>query len=92
MLLCVVMCFGVFFSIPAEDMPETIYDESESLPCEMTPVISMAGVQESRSALQVVSVGKSNLPPAPRHNEPEVKPAKHLFSKSLVLLETSLRC
>ena len=35
------LCFGVSLVVPAEDVPDTEYDESESLPYEMTPLLSI---------------------------------------------------
>ena len=32
--------FSVSRGVPAEDLPETAYDESEALPCEGTPLFS----------------------------------------------------
>jgi len=36
------LVLSVSFVAPAEDAPETAYDESESLPCYGTPVVSIA--------------------------------------------------
>ena len=41
--LLVVLVMSVFFAIPAENAVETSYDESESLPFDSTPVLSIAG-------------------------------------------------
>jgi hypothetical protein len=59
--LLLLLGFSVSFSVPAEDVPETAHDESESLPYEMTPLASIM-VNESVQALR-------SLPgslPAPR--------------------------
>jgi len=37
---------SVFLVVPAEDLPETAYDESESMPYEMTPLLSGDLAQE----------------------------------------------
>ena len=42
LVLFVLLAFGLSLAVPAEDVPETAYDESESLPCESTPVVSIA--------------------------------------------------
>jgi hypothetical protein len=42
LVLFVVLVLGVSFAVPAEDIPDTAYDKSESLPCESTPVVSIA--------------------------------------------------
>jgi hypothetical protein len=39
---CILLAFGVSLAIPAEDVPETAYDESEALPYESTPLFSTA--------------------------------------------------
>jgi hypothetical protein len=39
--LLLLLGLGVFLVVPAEDVPETPYDESESLPYEDTPVFSI---------------------------------------------------
>jgi len=38
----VLLVFGVSLAVPAEDVPETSYDESETLPYEGTPLFSIA--------------------------------------------------
>jgi hypothetical protein len=46
LVLIVVLVLGVSFAIPAEDVSETAYDESESLPCESTPVAWIAVLED----------------------------------------------
>jgi len=41
LVLCVLLSFCVSLAVPAEDVPETAYDESESLPYEGTPLFSI---------------------------------------------------
>ena len=41
LILCVLVGFGVSLAVPAEDVPETAYDESEGLPYEGTPLFSI---------------------------------------------------
>jgi hypothetical protein len=41
LILCVLLGFGVSLAVPAEDVPETAYDESEGLPYEGTPLFSV---------------------------------------------------
>jgi hypothetical protein len=38
---CILLAFGVSLAVPAEDVPETAYDESEALPYEGTPLFSI---------------------------------------------------
>jgi len=83
------------FAVPAEDDPETAYDESESLPYEMTPLLPGNIVQESAPARQVVPIVLSDLFSMPRHALGRAgcrKLAAHRMSDSLVILDRSLRC
>jgi len=41
LVLCVLLGFCVSLAVPAEDVPETAYDESETLPYEATPQLSI---------------------------------------------------
>ena len=42
LVLFLLLAFGASLAVPAEDVPETAYDESEALPYEGTPVFSIA--------------------------------------------------
>ena len=42
LVLFVLLAFGASVAVPAEDVPETAYDESEGLPYEGTPGFSIA--------------------------------------------------
>lgn len=42
LVFLVALFFGLSLAVPAEDVPETPYDESEVLPCESTPVFTTA--------------------------------------------------
>jgi len=48
-VLLVALVLSVSCAVPAEDMPETAYDESDSLPFEGNPVVSIA---EPEAALE----------------------------------------
>ena len=37
-----ILTFGLFVAFPAEDLPETAYDESEAPPYEVVPLFSIA--------------------------------------------------
>jgi hypothetical protein len=41
LILLVALFVSLAYTLPAEDVPETTYDESECLPCESTPVLSI---------------------------------------------------
>ena len=45
LIFFVLLGFGVSLAVPAEDVPETAYDESEGLPYEGTPPFSSVGPQ-----------------------------------------------
>jgi hypothetical protein len=47
LILCVLLGFGSSLAVPAEDVPETRYDESEGLPYEGTPLFSVTVPQNS---------------------------------------------
>ena len=59
LLLFVLLFLGLSWAVPAEDVAETAYDESESLPYESTPLISNVMPQAAASATQAA-------PSAPR--------------------------
>ncbi len=42
LVLLLLLVFGVFVVVPAEDIPETLHDESETLPYESTPLFTIA--------------------------------------------------
>ena len=42
LVLLVALVVGFTLAVPAEDVPETAYDECDSLPYESTPVFSVA--------------------------------------------------
>jgi hypothetical protein len=41
LILFVLLGFSLSLTVPAEDVPETVYDESEGLPYEGTPLFSI---------------------------------------------------
>jgi len=47
LILFELLGFGVSLAVPAEDLPETSYDESEVLPYEGTPLFSISLPQAS---------------------------------------------
>ena len=40
-VLLLLLGFGVSLAVPAQDLPDTAYDESETLPYESTPLFSI---------------------------------------------------
>jgi len=95
-VLVVLAAFALSLSlaVPAEDLPETAYDESETLPYEMTSTLS-AVVQESALTLQALPIVPSDLFSAPRHASYRAvcrRLAAHHVSDSLLILDSTLRC
>jgi hypothetical protein len=95
LLLCVLLVFGLSFAIPAEDVPETAYDESEGLPYEGTTP-SAAVLQASACTVQTTmsSVSTFDLCFATRDGEFENRksPSVHAVFDSLTIPDRSLRC
>jgi hypothetical protein len=94
LVLLATFALSVSFAVPAEDLPETAYDESESLPYEMTPQLSGDLVEESAPTLQVVLIAPSDFS-TPRQALVRAgcrNLAAHPISDSLVILDHTLRC
>lgn len=95
LVLFATFALSVSFAAPAEDLPETAYDESESLPYEMTPPLSGDLVQESAPTLQVVPIAPSDLFSTPRQALVRAGYrglAAHHIPDSLIILDHTLRC
>jgi len=58
--------FGTSLAVPAEDLPETAYDESETLPYESTPLFSTAALPAVARRLQSAPSFRSPLGPSYR--------------------------
>lgn len=96
LLLLVALVLSVCFAVPAEDVPETAYDESESLPCESTPVVSIA-------VPETVAQAPAVWPRASRFRLGSLRGSggqsldhetgwAYLIADSLTILDHSLRC
>ena len=46
-VLLIALVTSVLFAVPGKDAPETAYDESESLPCESAPIVSIGVPQDA---------------------------------------------
>jgi len=95
LVLLVTFTLGLSFAVPAEDLPETPYDESESLPYEMTPSLSGGLVEESAPTLQIVSIGPTDLLSTPGHALSQASRkdlAPYQIADSLILIHHSFRC
>jgi len=67
-----VLAIGVSLRLPEEDVLDAVYDESETLPCEVIPLASTAGSPVTASRTQALPrplrrklVVRSPLPQAP---------------------------
>ena len=95
--LFMTLVFGLFASLPAEDIPETPYDESETLPYEGAPLLSGDVLQDPARGAQPFSAAGAapttrflslwNNAPAARTNHPV-----HPGSDLVTTLECSFRC
>jgi hypothetical protein len=96
LVLFVVLVLSVSFAVPAEDAPETAYDESESLPCESTPLVSMAVPEISATAPTVrlpASRWRLESPRRPGATERDNRKDRvYPSSDSLTILDHLLRC
>lgn len=54
LVLFVLLAFGLSLAVPAEDVPETGYDESEEAPYENTPLISIVLLRLSAPPIEVL--------------------------------------
>lgn len=93
LVLFVLLAFGVSLVVPAEDVPETAYDESEALLYEGTPLFSIAAPKTAAAAPTVVASPRCSDPVA--GCEPYQKDqvgAVHTVSDFLNILNCSLRC
>ncbi len=96
LLLCVLLCFGVSVVVPAEDVPETAYDESDALPYENTAVIAIAVPKAVVPGSTVSGIVPLLLPVSLRklgtqrfdHETGRTYP----ICDSLTILDRSLRC
>jgi hypothetical protein len=94
-VLFALLAFGASLAVLAEDIPETAYDESESLPYEMTPPLSGDFAQESAPTLQVVPIVPSSLFSTPKRALCRAGYrglAAHHILDSLIILDHSFRC
>ena len=87
LVLCVLLGFGVSLIAPAEDVPETAYDESETPPYVRTSMVSIAAPKVvvpapvGRSVAAVFHLGSQHQVSSP-----------YPICDSLTILDRSLRC
>ena len=91
LVLCVLLGFGVPLADPAEDVPETAYDESEGLPYEVIPLLSI--VSRPVAARTPQPMLKSGSLSRRYEGRAEHRAwSAHPASNSLPILNHSLRC
>jgi hypothetical protein len=97
LVLCVLLGFGVCLAVLAEDVPETVYDESDSLPYEGTPLCFTTVSQPVASRVPAPRAHISPLwsgslrEPGQRHLDHSAG-SPYPVSDSLIILDHSLRC
>jgi hypothetical protein len=91
LLLCVLLGFGAGLSVPAEDVPETAYDESQRLPYEVIPLLSSVSRPAAARTLQPMLKSGSLSGHCEGRAEHRAWSA-HPASNSLTILDHSLRC
>lgn len=95
LVLFVLLTFGAALAVPAEDIPETPYDESESLPYEATPLFSIALPQVAARTQVPVSSGHPKLvtpsPFTPAHVRDTIAD-RSVDQRALSALLCNVRC
>jgi hypothetical protein len=94
LVLLATFALTLSFVLPAENLLETAYDESESLPYELIPPLLGKVVQDTPN-LQIMPIVKSDLFSTPKHaSGPAGRrglAAHHTFDSHIILYHT-LRC
>jgi hypothetical protein len=91
LLLCVLLGFVADAAVPAEDVPETAYDESEGLPYEVIPLLSIVSRPVAARTPQPMLKSGPLSRRCEGHAEHRAWSA-HPASNSLTILDHSLRC
>jgi type IV secretory pathway protease TraF len=94
LVLLAALVLSVSFAVPAEDVPETAYDESESLPCGITPVVSVAAPKAVGEAAVLRAVASQLFPTTIRSFELRRSASPVLsgrIGRSLIILDHSFR-
>jgi hypothetical protein len=93
LILFVLLGFGLSLAVPAEDVPETAYDESEGLPYQSTPVVSIV-VPDTVAPAPAVRprVSRFRLGSPRAQNLGHVTCRAYSVSASITILDHSFRC
>ena len=96
LLLCVLLGFGLSTVIPAEDLPETAYDESESFPyviiSAFTITVLKPAAQTPAARNIIVPLGVNSLNAPARQFSSQWADSSCRICDSFVILDQSLRC
>jgi hypothetical protein len=98
LVLCLFLAFGVSLVVPAENVPETAYDESEALPYEGTPLFSIvvpqpsARIAKAKAELSCDSLLRFNSLTKRCKGRRENNGRSPCVPNSLTILNHSLRC
>jgi|ERR1019366_8139804 hypothetical protein len=90
LILFVLLSFCVSFGVPAEDVPETPYDESQALPYEKTLQFSIVAPQAS-AQIAKTELNFGSLTKRCRRR-PESNAQSHRVPDSLTIINHSFRC
>ena len=91
LVLLAAFAIGLSLALPAEDVPETPYDESESMPYESTPSFS---IMPQESALAPKLNYRSQLHREAKRKMPAGRPEheSHPTCDSVITLDQTFRC
>ena len=96
LVLFVLLVFGASLVVPAEDAPETAYDESETLPYEGAPLFSITEPQASpriaKAELSCESLLRFNPSTKRGKRRREDNEQSHCVPDSLTILDHAFRC
>jgi len=96
LVLLLALVLSVSFAVPAEDDPETPYDESESLPYESSPAVSGAELEAAAPApvgqLRVVRLRRGSLRRTCAQRLEHRTGWAYPICDSLTILDHTLRC
>lgn len=96
LIFLLLLGFGLSLAVPAEDVPETPYDESETLPYERTPLFSITVTQPSDRTAKAEprsdSLLRFNSSTKRGQRRREESARLHRVPNLLTILNHALRC
>lgn len=96
LVLFIALVVSLSFAVPVEDVPETPYDESESLPYESAPVVCIAApeaiAQSPAVPLRAPRFRLGSLEPLGARQIVRDTGWANFISHSLIILDHSFRC